>query len=257
MLKLQADEKAVGHLTDICIMEVNWLLIAVGVFAGFLSSAFGFGGGMVLLPVITSVYGIELAIPISTIAQLLSNLSRAGLGFRQIQWRKVLLFLATAAPLTALGAIGFSLADKTLMTRILCIGLIIFAIIKVTGKIRLKGSRTMVLTGGAVTGFVNGMLGISGPLGSAVFLALDLTPIAYIASEAAAATAMHIVKIVVYNKFALLDLAAMLNGLYIGVAMMIGNYAAMKLIGKMKNKIYQRIVALAMIALSVWLFITA
>lgn len=73
--------------------------------------------GMVLLPVITSVYGIELAIPISTIAQLLSNLSRAGLGFKQIQWRKVVSFLATAAPLTALGAIGFSIADKTMMTR--------------------------------------------------------------------------------------------------------------------------------------------
>lgn len=164
---------------------------------------------------------------------------------------------ATAAPLTALGAVGFSLADKTIMTRILCIGLIIFAIIKITGKIKLKGTHATVLGGGAITGFLNGMLGISGPLSSAVFFALDLTPIAYIASEATAAAAMHLVKIVVYNKFALINLSVFLNGLYIGAAMIIGNYAAMKLIGKMKNKIYQRIVAVAMILLSVWLFIEA
>lgn len=229
----------------------------MGIFAGFLSGSFGFGGGMVLLPVITSVYGIELAIPISTIAQLLSNLNRAGLGFKQIRWQKVLLFLATASPLTALGAIGFGLADKTLMTRILCVGLIVFAIIKISGKIRLKGSNATVLSGGAITGFVNGMFGISGPLSSAVFFALDLAPVAYIASEAAAAAAMHLVKIVIYDKFALMGLSIFLNGLYIGLAMMAGNYMAMKLIGKMKSKIYQRIVAVAMILLSIWLFIEA
>ena len=238
-------------------MDVNWILVLVGVLAGFLSGSFGFGGGMVLLPVITSVYGIELAIPISTVAQLLSNLSRAGMGFRQIQWKQVLLFLATAAPLTALGAIGFSLADKTLMTRILCVGLIIFAVMKISGKMHLPKKNATLLVGGGVTGFINGMLGISGPLSSAVFFALDLGAVAYIASEAAAAAMMHVVKIVVYNKFALMDLSVFLNGLYIGCAMMLGNFVAMRLIGKMKNKIYQKIVAVAMILLSIWLFIQA
>ena len=238
-------------------MDVNWILVLVGVLAGFLSGSFGFGGGMVLLPVITSVYGIELAIPISTVAQLLSNLSRAGMGFRQIQWKQVLLFLATAAPLTALGAVGFSLADKTLMTRILCVGLIIFAVMKISGKMHLPKKNATLLVGGGITGFINGMLGISGPLSSAVFFALDLGAVAYIASEAAAAAMMHVVKIVVYNKFALMDLSVFLNGLYIGCAMMLGNFVAMRLIGKMKNKIYQKIVAVAMILLSIWLFIQA
>lgn len=40
----------------------------------------GFGGGMILLPVITYFYGVEVAVPVSTIAQLLSNLSRVGMG---------------------------------------------------------------------------------------------------------------------------------------------------------------------------------
>ncbi len=56
----------------------------VGLVAGFMSGAVGFGGGMILLPVITSVYGIEVAVPVSTIAQLISNLSKVGMGFRSI-----------------------------------------------------------------------------------------------------------------------------------------------------------------------------
>ena len=57
------------------------ILILVGLVAGLLSGSVGFGGGMVLLPVITYFYGVEVAVPVSTIAQLVSNLSRVGMGW--------------------------------------------------------------------------------------------------------------------------------------------------------------------------------
>lgn len=41
--------------------------------------------------------------------------------------------------------------------------------------------------GGGMTGLVNCLLGISGPLSSAVFLTLELAPVSYIESEATAA----------------------------------------------------------------------
>lgn len=41
--------------------------------------------------------------------------------------------------------------------------------------------------GGGMTGLVNGLLGISGPLSNAVFLTLELAPVSYIASEATTA----------------------------------------------------------------------
>lgn len=235
-------------------------LIIVGLVAGLLSGAVGFGGGMILLPVITYFYGIEVAVPISTIAQMLSNISRSAMGFREIKWKKVLLFLLTAAPLTALGAMGFAKVTgdmKPLMTRILCVFLIIFAIIKITGKIKLPKGKGTMLVGGGITGFVNGMLGISGPLSSAVFLTLDLAPVSYIASEATAAAAMHVVKAVVYNKFSLMSWNIFLQGLFIGLAMMAGNWIAMQFLRKVDFKKYKKAVALCMIALSIFLFVTA
>lgn len=44
-----------------------------------------------------------------------------------------------------------------------------------------------MVVGGRVTGLVNGLLGISGPLSGDVFLTLELAPVSYIASEATAA----------------------------------------------------------------------
>ena len=44
-----------------------------------------------------------------------------------------------------------------------------------------------MVVGGGMTGLVNGLLGISGPLSSAVFLTLELAPVSYISSEATTA----------------------------------------------------------------------
>lgn len=232
------------------------VLLIVGFVAGMLSGAVGFGGGMILLPVITYFYGVEVAVPVSTIAQLLSNLSRVVIGWKSIEWKSVGWFLLVALPCTALGAIGFAVVDKALMTRVLCIGLIVFAILKISGKIRLPKSRLTMLLGGGLTGGLNGLLGISGPLSSAVFLSLDLLPVAYIASEATAAAAMHIVKIVVYGKLQLMNLTVFAEGFGIGCAMMFGNAIAMHFIRHIDKKKYQKAVALLMIAVSLFLFIT-
>lgn len=231
-------------------------LILVGLIAGLLSGSIGFGGGMILLPVITAFYGVDIAVPISTIAQMMSNLSRAAMGWRSIHWKPVGWFLIAALPFTALGAFGFSMVNKTLMTRILCISLILFAVLKLYGKLHFPHNRTTLLTGGLLTGFLNGMLGISGPLSSAVFLTLDLSPVAYISSEATAATAMHIVKAIVYGKFHLMNLSIFFTGFLIGCAMMAGNFIAMRFLCHAHTRPYQRAVGFFMIAVSLWLFFT-
>jgi len=237
-------------------MSMYIILIIVGFIAGFFSGSVGFGGGMILLPVITYFYGVTIAVPVSTIAQLLSNLSRAGFGFKDIHWKEVGLFLILAAPLTALGAYGFVIVPKQLMTRILCFFLIFFSIMKLVGRMELPRSKSTVLIGGGITGLTNGLLGISGPISSAVFMTFGLSPVAYIASEATAASVMHIIKTFMYGKMNLMDEPIFLNGLFIGIAMMAGNFFALKFIRHVNKKRYQKVVAGVMILVSLWLMVT-
>ena len=214
----------------------------------------GFGGSLILLPTVTSFYGIEVAVPMATVAQLLSNIFRMGAGFKAIRWRKVWQFLILAAPLTVAGAYGFVVVPKELMTRILCAVLVIFAILELYQKITLPKSRMTMIVGGGISGVINGLLCLSGPVSSAVFLTLGLSPVAYIATEAASATIMHIVQMVMYGEFGLLDIKVLLDGIYIGVAMSLGNFFAMKRIQTIKRRNYRKIVAVVMIAASIWLF---
>ena len=232
------------------------ILIVVGLAAGLLSGSVGFGGGMILLPVITYFYGVEVAVPVSTIAQMLSNLSRVVMGWKEIDWRAVGMFLFLAVPFTALGAFGFAKVPKGPMTIVLCSFLIVFAVMKLMGKMRLPHRPSTMVVGGGVTGLVNGLLGISGPLSSAVFLTLELAPVSYIASEATTAAVMHIVKAIVYGKLNLMSDSIFLSGCGIGCAMILGNFIAMRFIRNVNKKLYQKVVAGIMIAVSLWLIVS-
>jgi uncharacterized protein len=74
-----------------------------GWLAATISGAAGFGGALLLLPILTITVGVKASVPILTVAQLLGNASRAGFGWREIRWRPALVFSA--------GAVKFSVSS--------------------------------------------------------------------------------------------------------------------------------------------------
>lgn len=219
------------------------ILFAGSFFAALLSGAAGFGGSLLLLPVVTACIGAQAAVPVLTIAQLIGNIARMTSGWRQIDWKSVGLFSLTALPLAALGAFGFSVLPKDLVTRLVGIALVLLVAVKLASRRELPKGKPTLLIGGAVTGGLSGLCGSGGPIGAAVFLSLELAPVAYIASEAATAAAMHILKTVIYHKLADLSGQALLLGLGMGACMIAGTYGAKYLIKDMEKGKFRTFVA--------------
>lgn len=235
-----------------------WLMkifiLLVGSFlAALVSGAAGFGGSLLLLPVATACVGAQVAVPVLTIAQLIGNIARMTTGWRQIDWKSVGLFSITSLPLAALGAFGFSLLPKDIVTRCIGSALIILVIIKLSVKKDLPKSKWTLLIGGAFTGGLSGLCGSGGPIGAAVFLSLDLSPVAYIASEAATATGMHILKTIIYSKLTAMDVKSLLIGLSMGACMIGGTYAAKHFIKNMEKGKFQKYVAVLICAVGVYM----
>lgn len=223
---------------------MNWIVLFLGsLLASVISGAAGFGGSLLLLPVTAACVGAELAVPVLTIAQLIGNIARAATGMKEINWKYVGLSSITSLPLAALGAFGFSLIPKDTVTRIVGIGLIVLVLLKLFMKKELPAQKSTVLIGGAITGGLSGLVGSGGPIGAAVFLSLGLTPISYIASEAATAVGMHIVKTIVYEKYAGITGEVIWIGLGMGAFMFAGTYIARHFIKDMPKEKFQKYVA--------------
>ncbi|MEG0901518.1 MAG: sulfite exporter TauE/SafE family protein, partial [Clostridia bacterium] len=161
----------------------------------------------------------------------------------------------TALPLAALGAFGFSILPKDIVTR--CIGAALIALVFFKMKNIFTGKRSgkTLLIGGAITGAVSGLAGSGGPIGAAVFLSLGLPPVAYIASEAATATAMHMLKTIIYSKLTSLTTETLIIGFVMGIAMVFGTLVSNRLIKKMDKNKFQKYVAALLVVVGGYMFI--
>jgi len=233
------------------------ILFAISFLAATISGAAGFGGALVLLPVLTSIVGIKAAVPILTIGQIFGNASRVWFGRHELKWRPILYFLLTAIPLSIAGSYLFT----DINSRTIKIGIGVFLIVLVIyrrtqiKKISL-GDKGMLL-GGGLTGFISGLAGSAGPLGAAFFLGLNLTATAYIASEAFTALTMHLTKTVVYNRFSLIGQTELYYGLFIGLAMIGGSWTGKKIIKKLPQDKFVLLVEILLVISGLQLIWTA
>lgn len=238
-------------------ISLTYFLLFIGSFlAAAISGAAGFGGAVLLLPLLSKTIGTTMAVPILTIAQLIGNLSRAFFGFKQIKWKPVFMFILGAVPMSVLGAFSFVKVPKEIITRGIGFAIIVFVVLKYFKVLKFKPSNRTMLIGGGVVGLISGLVGSAGPIGAALFLSMNLSPVSYIASEAVTAIAMHISKTIVYQKYLGIELYALGIGLFMGVAMIAGTWAGKKVIDKMSNEKFIKFVGilLAVIGLQMLIF---
>lgn len=233
------------------------VLFLISYIAATISGAAGFGGALVLLPVLTGIVGVKAAVPILTIGQIFGNASRVWFGRHELKWKPIIFFLLSAVPLTVLGSYLFTGIDSKKIK----IGIGIFLILLVVyrraniNKIKL-GDKGMVV-GGGITGFLSGLAGSAGPLGAAFFLGLNLTATAYIASEAFTALVMHLTKTIVYNKYTLIGREELYYGIFIGFAMILGSWTGKKAIERLKRENFLLLVEILFIVSAIQLIWSA
>jgi uncharacterized membrane protein YfcA len=237
-------------------MLAHWfVLLLAGTIAGTVSGALGFGGAMLLLPVLTIAVGARAAVPILTVAQLCGNLSRAGFGWHLIRWRPALLFSLGAVPASIVGAWLFVGLQPAFIARVIGVSLLGIVAVRHTKFGRDPMPEGVMALAGAGVGFVSSVAGSAGPLGGAVFLSLHLPPQAYVATEAVSAVLMHLTKSLVYGRHAVLTIGDVVQGLILGAALVAGSWMGRKLIGRIPERRFALLVEALLVLSAVALFV--
>lgn len=224
--------------------RMYFLLFIGSFFAAAISGAAGFGGGLLLLPLLSKTIGTTIAVPVLTIAQLIGNLSRALFGFKQIKWKPVCTFILGAVPMSLLGAFSFVKVPKDVVTRGIGLVIIVFVVLKYFKVLKFNPGNNTMFIGGAVVGLISGLVGSAGPIGGALFLSLNLAPASYISSEAVTAVAMHISKTIVYQKYLGIGMHAIEIGMFMGGATIVGTWTGKKVIDRMSKEKFTKFVGI-------------
>lgn len=160
----------------------------------FLTAAFGIGGGALLLAILASVLPPAVLIPVHGVVQIGSNLGRAAIMLRHVDWAVVPAFVAGAAVGVALGgAIAVSIPPEAVQ-----VGVGLFIVWSVFAKPPALFRRWSALTG-AFSSFLTMFFGATGPFVAAYVKALGLGREAHVATHSTLMTIQHVLKTVVFG----------------------------------------------------------
>lgn len=171
--------------------------VAAAFFTSALTAAFGLGGGLALLAVMSTVFPAPAVIPVHGVAQLGSNASRFILQRRDAVWPIVLWFAAG-------GVIGAAIGGRLVVEMpvwALRAGVGVFILYTVWGprpKSFSPGVKTFFFTG-AIGSFLTMFFGATGPIAATMLSATKLGRLNIVATHAACMVAQHGLKIIAFG----------------------------------------------------------
>jgi uncharacterized membrane protein YfcA len=202
-------------------------VLAVGLVAGIISGIVGTGSSIMLVPVLAAVYGPKAAVPIMAVAAVMANVSRVLAWWQAVDRRA---FAAYAVP----GALAAAAGARTLLVLParavdLAIGAFLLAMIPARhwlARHLVRLNLAHLALGGAVIGFLTGIVVSTGPISVPLFVAYGLSKGAFIGTEAAGSFAVYASKTLTFQGAGALPMAELAKGLVVGASLMAGAFLA-------------------------------
>ena len=233
-------------------------VLAVGLVAGTISGIVGTGSSIMLMPVLVYQYGPKQAVPIMAVAAVMANLSRILAWWREVDWRACAAYSITGIPAAALGARTLlALPSRTVD---IAIGLFLIAMVPVRhwlARHHLKFRLWQLAIGGAVIGYLTGIVVSTGPLSVPLFLFYGLSKGAFLATEAASSLGLYLSKSVTFERFGALTGDIALKGLIAGASLMSGAFIAKPFVLRLEPDVFRLVMDGIMLAAGIAIIVNA
>lgn len=235
----------------------QWLFIfCAALTASVVAAIAGTGGGIILLPVLVSVFGVREAVPMFAVAQLIGNFSRVALNWRLIKLRVVFRFCLGAIPFSILGAWLFTQLPNGKLLNLLGAFLIFSVLWRYWHRRAMDSFNPRWFTPiGAVFSLISALVGSAGPFLAPFYLAYGLVKGAFIGTEALGTAAMHLVKLASYQELGAISPVAWLNGVMVGPVMILGSLFGKRILDQLSIRIFTIMIEAAIIGFGLWFLI--
>jgi len=220
----------------------------LGFLSGVLGGIIGFGTTILLVPPLIYFYGPVATIPVIAIIAIIANVSRIFLWWHEIRWKVCFVYGLPSIPGVFLGANTLvSLNEKFLEV---LLGVFILCLIPIrrwmrAQKFYLRLWHMSIL--GLCIGFLTGIVATTGALSTPFFLAFGLSKGAFLGTEAAGSLGISITKSIVFHRLGVVDQTIMMQGVLIGLVVLIGSYFSKKIVLRLPEKSFTQLMELVML----------
>lgn len=218
-------------------------IIAVSAFvAGISSGMSGFGGGLLLPPVLAPILGVQHVVPVLSVSMLMTNLHRFWLYRQHLDKRLTAMVLIAMIPAVILGTTLYLSLPHNAIAIVLG-GFLLASIplgrILAARKIRLQTPGLLGFSFGF--GILSGATSGTGVLMVPVLMGAGLVGTTFLATDAAISIAVNSTRALIFNTADGLQAEILVAAVLIGLCTIPGNYIARWVLRRTSLRVHARI----------------
>jgi len=216
-----------------------FLILAVAILGSTFAGIAGFGGGIIIMPILTLFLGPEAALPVLCLYALYSSISRAFINRRYINWQVNIYFMIGSIPMVIIGTSLFISLDPDIIRKFLGGFIFIIVLSKYFPGIKTLNMQLWAFIPlGGTTAFISGLIGIPGPFAATFFVNYGLTKHSLIGTFAFATALLNLPKlgVLAINQYITMDIVYL--GTAIGLISVIASYIGNRILHKVSDKIF-------------------
>ncbi|EPC8431082.1 sulfite exporter TauE/SafE family protein [Pseudomonas aeruginosa] len=217
--------------------------------AGVLSGVVGTGSSLIMLPVLVTLYGPRIAVPVMAIASLFGNIGRVIAWWHEIRWRPVFAYSLAGVPAAVLGAHTLlTISPATVDVFLAAFFLAMIPLRRLIRRSNLHLNLWHMSFAGAIVGFLTGFVLSTGPLSVPVFTGYGMSGGAFLGSEAASAILLYAGKLGTFGVSGVLTQPVIARGLAIGIALLVGSMIAKRLVQRLQTHTFELLIDAVLVA---------
>jgi uncharacterized protein len=225
------------------VSTLDFVVVGLAAFvAGTCSGMTGFGGGLLLPPILAPILGVQHVVPVLSFGMLMTNAHRLWLYRQHANLKLIGAVLITTVPAVALGTtIYLELPPDVIAIVLGSFLLLSIPVGRYFAKRKLALGPAGLSIAGGFFGVISGTTPGSGMLMVPVLLGAGLVGEAFLATDASISIAVNLTKAVIFNRLGGLPLELLAVGLLIGLCTVPGNYAARWILRRTSVRLHTRL----------------
>ena len=233
------------------------LVFGAGIFGGGVASVAGFGIGSLLTPAIAVMTGTKIAVAAVSIPHAIGTSIRLWRFRREVDWAIVRSFGITSAAGGLSGALLNTWAASRALELVFGSLLVLAGTSQVSGyakRWQLRGA--LAWLGGALSGFLGGLVGNQGGIRTAAMLGFDVDKRQFVATTTAVALLIDVARVPVYLAVEAAQLARVWPTIALAtIGVVAGTLFGETLLERVPERRFRTVVGVLLMLLGVWFLV--